>query len=237
MKYQQIRERLGAQRFRNVMHISRTYNYVYVANPKAACSTLKLILSQAEINDPDFTPESLHQRKYLPLLTPNMLTERERRALFDGSRYVFSFVRHPFKRAVSAYADKILGNKQQKREILEALGKQDEKNNYPISFDDFVAVIADQDPATLNPHWRPQSLNLATDLIRYDFIGRLESFDADMAQVRARLQLPVFDTPHKNRKSHKTAAIQGVSAATRIKLETLYADDLQAFSYSGDIEL
>jgi hypothetical protein len=237
MKYQQIRERLGAQRFRNVMHISRTYNYVYVANPKAACSTLKLILSKAELNDPDFTPESLHHRKHLPLLTPNMLTEKERRSLFDGSRYVFSFVRHPFKRAVSAYTDKILGNKQQKREILEALGKQDEKNSYPVSFDDFIAVIADQDPATLNPHWRPQSLNLATDLIRYDFIGRLESFDAGMAQVRARLRLPDFGTPHRNRKSHQASAIQDITAATRIKLATLYADDLQAFSYPGDIEL
>jgi len=237
MNYQDIREHFGARRFRNVMHISRTYSYVYVANPKAACSTLKLILSKAERNDPDFTPQSLHHRKHLPLLTPNKLTEKEQHGLFDGSSYVFSFVRHPFKRAMSAYTDKILGNKQQKREILEALGKQDEKNNYPVSFADFIAVISDQDPATLNPHWRPQHLNLATDLIRYDFIGRLESFDADMAQVRARLQLPYFGTPHKNRKSHQAPVIQTVSPETRSKLETLYANDLQVFSYSSDIDL
>lgn len=237
MKYQDIRERLGAQRFRNVMHISRTFNYVYVANPKAACSTLKLILSKAESNDPDFTPESLHQRKYLPLLTPNKLTKKEQAALFDGSYYLFSFVRHPFKRALSAYTDKIHGNKKQKREILEAMGKADEKLSYPVSFDDFVAVISDQDPATLNPHWRPQHLNLAIDLIAYDFIGRLESFDTDMAKVRAQLKLPDFGIPHKNRKSHKASALQAVSTETRQKLEALYAEDLLAFSYSADIDL
>ena len=107
MEYHEIRERLGARRFRNVMHISRTFNYVYVANPKAACSTLKLVLSKAESNDPDFTPESLHNRKHLPLLTPNKLSSKEQGALFDGSYYLFSFVRHPFKRALSAYTDKI----------------------------------------------------------------------------------------------------------------------------------
>lgn len=235
MKYQEIRERLGAQRFRNVMHISRTFNYVYVANPKAACSTLKLILSKAETNDPDFTPESLHHRKHLPLLTPNKLKKREQAALFDGSYYLFSFVRHPFKRALSAYTDKILGNRKQKREILEAMGKAEEKLSYPISFDDFVAVISDQDPATLNPHWRPQHLNLAIDLIAYDFIGHLENFNADLAQVRAQLKLPDFGIPHKNRKSHKASATQVISPETRLKLGALYADDLQSFSYESDI--
>jgi len=237
MEYHEVRERLGAQRFRNVMHISRTFKYVYVANPKAACSTLKLILSKAENNDPEFTPQSLHNRKHLPLLTPNKLTRMEQGALFDGSYYLFSFVRHPFKRALSAYTDKILGNKKQKREILEAMGKADEKLNYPVSFEEFVVVIADQDPATLNPHWRPQTLNLATDLINYDFIGKLENFAADLAIVRARLKLPDFGIPHKNRKSHKATAVQAVSPATRQQLEKLYAADLQAFSYDSGIEL
>lgn len=237
MDYQEIRERLGARRFRNVMHISRTFNYVYVANPKAACSTLKLILSKVENNDPEFTPQSLHNRKHLPLLTPNKLTRKEQGALFDGSYYLFSFVRHPFKRALSAYTDKIHGNKKQKREILEAMGKAGEKLNYPVSFDEFVAVIADQDPATLNPHWRPQTLNLATDLINYDFIGKLENFAADLAMVRDRLELPDFGIPHKNRKAHKATAVQTVSPDTRIHLETLYTKDLQAFSYDSGIDL
>ncbi|RLA01297.1 MAG: hypothetical protein DRQ45_06180 [Gammaproteobacteria bacterium] len=237
MKYQDIRERLGAQRFRNVMHVSRKFNYVYVANPKAACSTLKLILSRAENDDPAFIPESLHHRKYLPLLTPNKLTRQEQAALFDGTYYRFSFVRHPFKRALSAYTDKILGNKRQKREILEAMGRADETLSYPVSFDDFVTVIAEQDPATLNPHWRPQHLNLVTDLISYDFIGRLENLDADMAKVRTQLKLPDYGIPHKNRKSHKTTDTPAISSATRRQLETLYAEDLGAFSYDSDIEL
>jgi len=237
MEYQEIRERLGARRFRNVMHISRTFKYVYVANPKAACSTLKLILSKAENNDPEFTPQSLHNRKHLPLLTPNKLTRKEQGALFDGSYYLFSFVRHPFKRALSAYTDKVLGNKKQKREILEAMGKADEKLNYRVSFDEFVAVIADQDPATLNPHWRPQHLNLAIDLITYDFIGHLENFNADIATVCAHLQLPDFGIPHKNRKSHKASTVQLVSPETMQKLEALYAQDLQLFAYNSDIDL
>ncbi len=219
------------------MHISRKFNYVYVANPKAACSTLKLILSRAENNDPDFTPEDLHRRRHLPLLTPSNLTDQERSTLFDGSRYLFSFVRHPFKRALSAYTDKILGNEIQKREILKSMGKAKEELSYPVSFDDFVAIIADQNPATLNPHWRPQHLNLANDLISYDFIGHLERLDADIATVREQLQLPDFGIPHKNRTAHITAAIQPVSTDTHARLESLYSNDLHTFSYSSDIDL
>jgi hypothetical protein len=223
MDYENIRNYMGKRRFKNALHVSRTYKYIYVANAKAACSTIKLYLSRAELNDPDFClPRGLHKRENLPLLVPDDLSAAEKNHLLDGTHFIFSFVRHPYKRAMSAYTDKILGRKKQKR---------------PVSFDDFIAVISDQDPGSLNAHWRAQTLNIAFDVIQYDFIGRLESFETDMAHVKTRLGLPDFELPHRNKSADKKRPKQSISPDTRSRLEKIYASDLQAFSYSGDIEI
>ena len=40
MDYENIRNYMGKRRFKNALHVSRTYKYIYVANAKAACSTI-----------------------------------------------------------------------------------------------------------------------------------------------------------------------------------------------------
>jgi hypothetical protein len=238
MDYEIIRYHMGNRRFRKALHVSRNYKYLYIANAKAASSTIKLYLSRSEMNDPGFTlSRGLHKRENLPLLSPDDLSVTEKDHLFDGTHFIFSFVRHPYKRVMSAYTDKILGNKKQKRLILDAMGKPDAKLHHRVSFDDFIAVISDQDPDSHNAHWRAQNLNIAFDVIQYDFIGRLESFETDMAHVKTRLGLPDFELPHRNPSAHNKRPRQSIAPDTLARLEKLYASDLQAFSYSGDIEI
>ena len=237
MDYKTIRDHMGKRRFKKALYVSRKYRYLYVANAKAASSTIKLLLGKSELNDPDFSPWPLHDRENLPLLMPNELTKSERDHLFDGSSFIFSFVRHPYKRAMSAYTDKILGKKKQKLLILSAMGKPNADIHHPVSFDDFIAVISDQEPGSLNAHWRAQTLNIAFDVIQYDFIGHLESFETDMAHVKTRLGLPDFELPHRNPSAHNKRRKKAIAPDTLARLEKLYASDLQAFSYSGDIEI
>lgn len=231
MSFQAVQDALGRRRVSHTFLISERDGYVYVSNPKAACSTVKLYLSRCERRDPAFRPKSIHHRASLPHLRPGQLAPARRETIQDGGFLVFSFVRHPIRRVLSAYADKIRGRTPQKAEILAALGLDPADRGQTVSFDAFVGVICDQPPAELNPHWRPQTLNLVPDILRYDFIGRVERFDADLEEVRARLALPDYPVENRNRKAARIEADTLMTRDIEAKLADLYARDCQVFAY------
>ena len=231
MNIKHLKSKLGARRTKNVLHISLRDGYVYVSNPKAGSSSIKLYLARCEKRDHTYTPKSLFRRKDLPFIALEQMTEEDRERIYSGNFFVFTFVRHPLKRAVSAYCDKILGNQPQKKEILSGLGRDPEDIESHVTFDEFVSVITSQKPSQLNPHWRPQVLNLYPDVIDYHFIGRLESFDHDFGFIRNKLGLPVFETDRRNVKSSNTDKRQYLSLRNRFKLARLYAQDFIFFGY------
>lgn len=231
MTIQAVQDVLGRRRVAHTFLISRRDGYVYVSNPKAACSTIKLYLSRCELRDPTFRPKSIHHRANLPHLRPGQLDRGQREAIANGGFFVFSFVRHPIRRVLSAYADKIRGRAPQKAEILAALGLDPEDRGQPVSFDAFVGVICEQPAAELNPHWRPQALNLVPDLLGYDFIGRVERFDEDFAWMRAHLALPDYPVENRNRKGARIDAESLMTPEIEAKLARLYARDCEAFGY------
>lgn len=234
MTFEAVRDALGTQRIRHAFLLSRTDGYLYVSNPKAACSTLKLYLSRCELRHPDYKPDSVHRRKCLPHPHPIKLAPDAREALLDDDVFVFSFVRHPIARVLSAYADKICGRAQQKAGILRALGRDPEDRSQEVSFDAFVGVIADQPPMDLNPHWRPQVHNLVPDLLPYDFIGRVERFGADLEVLQARLGLPDYPMTTRNRKGGRVDPEALMTPELEAKLTRLYQRDFEAFGYAPD---
>lgn len=231
MRADLLKAKMGSKRLKNVIHASEQNGYVYISNPKAACSTIKLYLARCEKNDKEYSPVSLHKRLHLPFDNLGKLTSQKLNILLNGNYFVFTFVRHPFKRAVSAYGDKILGNRFQKKEILRLLGKNPEDLNSFVSFNDFVKAITSQKTEDLNPHWRPQVLNLYPSLIRYDFIGKLEAFDQDLKQVRYSLGLPDFPMHRQNVKSSRADPKRLLNPWNRLKLARLYAKDFVQFGY------
>jgi hypothetical protein len=234
MSFDAVREALGPQRIRNAFLLSRTDGYCYVANPKAACSTLKLYLCRCELRDPAYKPASVHRRKCLPHPHPMKLAPDAREALVNGEVFVFSFVRHPIARALSAYVDKIRGNARQKDAILRALGRDPADRSQAVSFDAFVGVIAEHPPASLNPHWRPQVHNLLPGLVPYAFIGRVERFGADLEALQARLGLPAYPMTARNRKSGRVDPEALMTPALESKLTRLYERDFEALGYTPE---
>jgi len=140
------------------------------------------------------------------------LTARQARmALDDRALFKFAFVRHPLSRLVSAYRDKVLRAAGPGRWIIKR-GLRGAWYNGPahvryaaskwlrgeqatlargIPFRKFAALVTSRPPATLDPHWRPQTQLVAAD--KLDYVGRLESFATDFQQVLRRLgmSLPV----------------------------------------------
>ncbi len=231
MHIRKLIKRLDTKRLKNVLHISERDGYVYVSNPKAACSTLKLYLSRCQMKEPNYKPKTLHRRKHLPLDSIDKVTVNELNRVLNGKYYLFSFVRHPLKRAVSAYGDKIAGNRKQKIEILERMGKSAENIKDHISFDQFVRTITFQNPTNLNPHWRPQFFNLYPNILHYDFIGHIETFANDIGFLRTRLKLPQYPMPRKNVKAGKINPDTLLTPSNRFRLAWLYARDFIAFGY------
>ncbi len=171
--------------FARSLHISERFGVVYVNNPKVACSTIKLTLQRAELQDPAFVPRtSVHDRSASPLLTGNRIRGRERDHL-DG-KFVFSFVRNPFDRLKSVYLNKIV-TPQKQGSFRRQAGFPEE---YCPTFEEFTLAVCDQPADRQNAHWRPQTLNLSFDRLSFDFIGRLESFDADWQQLAEETGLP-----------------------------------------------
>jgi len=232
-KFDDLRVYFTRHRLNHAVHVSKKFNYAYISNPKAACTTIKHYLVQAELGDPEFRPKRIHQRANLPLLMPSQLSPKEREKIVDGSFFLFTFVRHPLKRAFSAYADKIYGNQKQKVEILELLGHGPEDIERPVSFEEFMTVISAQPPLELNPHWRPQVLNLGLEALNYDFVGRVENLTDDMRFLCETLHLPSYRIRKRNAKSHGAEVDSVITSRARDLAAQLYAEDYKAFGYGA----
>lgn len=121
-------------------------------------------------------------------------------AMRSEELFKFSFVRNPYSRLVSAYEGKIAVTKAGAQNNLYRdviwnsqmkAGKAPSFSFYnyePPTFKEFVRYIFTTDTVTMNSHWRPQHLILRPDVVKYDFIGKFESFSKDMEFVLDELQ-------------------------------------------------
>jgi len=219
---------LNRKAFLRSLHISRRFNLAYVNNAKVACSTIKLSLQRAEVNDLAFSPEgSVHNFASSPLLTwPEVA--------MDGGplsdRYVFSFVRNPYDRLRSAYLNKIVTGQKNGKPRVDAGFGSDECPD----FGSFVESISKIPPRLHNPHWRPQVINLSLGKITYDFIGRLEHFDTDWARLCAQTGLPrMIHVAGRRTRSAATESVRFTPSICAL-IEHAYTSDFAVFGYIFD---
>ena len=135
----------------------------------------------------------------------------------------FAFVRDPRARLVSCWRDKIL---RPRGAEARTLGLALEVRESLQDFGDFVQYVVDQDPATCDHHFRPQTRLVDVDHV--DFVGRFENFEHDLRTVFEQLGIPAV-VPHANRSS--TSDHDPYTPALRAQVEDYFADDLEAFSY------
>lgn len=155
---------------------------------------------------------------------PSSLSRSELDA-FDAL-FKFAVVRNPFSRTLSAYLDKV-----------ERKGKID---GYETSFTDFLDYL-EGGGLYRNAHWAPQSALLLIPPERYDFFGRVETFDEDMAQVYARLREPAVGfqarSIYQNRTGANEKARRYYTARQVEQVRSLFRRDFELFGYDDQLDL
>ena len=206
--------------------VSHHHRFIWICNPKVASRSLIAALCEAD-------PRA------------ELLCERTLREIYAAERRTrsylsFAFVREPYARAHSFYADKIARPPRRARPIT------DEYHGFPRrGFDEVCAWLNTPfgSDAFAERHWLSQHRQIRLPDGRLpDFVGRYERLDADFALVAARLGLRVPPLEPLNTISgwlpaperavvnrHRRAT--DLDARNRALLRARYAGDFQRFGY------
>jgi len=160
---------------------------------------------------------------------------------------VFTIVRHPFERLVSAYRDKFEFAKKYAyvyshyaNKILN-LGSplQVTKHKRP-TFSEFVEYLLRIPVDKFNDHWVPYWLHCHVCDVEYDIIGKMETITEDMDFIaeESGLKAANVSLPWANRRSSGEKVIldyfRGLTLAQVNGLYLIYKPDFEMFGYKAD---
>ena len=206
------------------------FSYMYAIVPKSACSTIFKILDSIETQRNDL------EEIYYGLLHKNGYQAEK---LIDRSIFKFTVVRNPFVRILSAYLDKIVGRDSYREFFLQGLGFTIHEI---VSFKDFLKRIFEkvdkENVSILNEHFRPMWALTLSEIIPYDFIGKLENFPNDLEIILDKLGInepaaKFFFAPHATC-SNKKIPLYFDQESINLVLE-IYKKDFEIYGYEKSL--
>ena len=192
---------------------------VYYPIPKVACTSIKTSIAKV-CNLPAKHPHEWFYtsnkffcvaKKGMEITNPN-----------KGDKFRFAFVRNPFDRLVSCWANKV-GSKRGKDKTLPKLPRN-------ISFEKFVDYVINVKPQQANVHVRPQYNFLNMKVV--DFFGRFETINKDWGTVCSMLNIKT-PLPHRQISNHAHYSTY-YTDDLREKISLYYKKDLECFGYDFD---
>jgi hypothetical protein len=141
-----------------------------------------------------------------------------------SDHFKFAFVRSPYARIVSGWADKIV------REAQGGGVKDPDLRERLKDFPYFIDWLTSQEASETNIHYRPQSLLVPDEV---DFIGRMERFEPDLRLVFRHVGLGDLDTvPRHNKSGTPPQVLKDASPDTSRKITEFYRGDFERFGYA-----
>lgn len=185
--------------------------------PKAANSTI--VENLAILSFGHDVPSREAKKRFR---TPSQLSKQEVEQLDDVFR--FAVVRNPYTRTLSAYLDKI--------------ERRAKRKNRESSFKGFLQDLAQQSLYD-NAHWAPQSSLLLLPPDRFDFFGKVENLEHDLAFIKDRVSGGGMNaSPSKHFKANATGAgtklTQHYDDECKEIVCSLFRKDFELFGYSTE---
>ena len=201
----------------NILHSSK-HKLTFISNPKVACSTIKNSLLDGF--DGDVHAEA-NKRFGLPKDTENDF---------------FCLTRNPYSRALSCFKNKIGPNKEKNPNAVwhPFCNRFGFKRDIQPSLEDFLkALLEDDNPLTMDMHYRNQHINLHYQNIKPAFIGRIEKF----SDIESYLSNKGASIIPRNR--HKTGAMNTYKEEIKPKeaklIEKFYNLDFEVYGYKKNL--
>lgn len=198
---------------------------IYVNNPKAGCSTMKTSLRMAQASMPHLSHLNTAE-------TPNdqdgLLRHRGLRANASRERFVISCVRNPYTRALSGYLDKVHGRPYAEYRTL---------HHRPVGdFEDHLEALNGYTPDRMEPHLRPQHINLNFPSVHYDalfYLERLHFFQRFLERFAPGYAIDEY-RPHTTSAGSKLPQYY-TSRAIELARK-IYRQDFELFGYDLDLD-
>lgn len=215
------------------IHYLDSADLVYINNAKAACSTIKATLWAAHdratgvrtYTGDSYTGTNPFIRGWPAIEHINEHTK------------VFSVVRNPYRRLLSAYLDKILPAQPHDRHWKAFVSRYQWERSSPPTFEQALACYASDDPSRINAHFRLQTENIMTGWIAHDHIGYVE----DLAATVSILSGWMPNIHLTNESAHATGASGLLDDFLSRKAQDIildgWADDFETFGYSPNPEM
>lgn len=217
--------------------VSQSGRYCYFRIPKSANSTIARSLAYYDPNilyDPLQDLRGKSAKKSARLLSAGALTLA---GLYE-KYFLFTFVRNPYSRLLSAFMDKIFKLDNAAFESTRQVVRSFSDTKHDLTFESFIHYL-EKRGLYENPHWVPQMAMLPLAVEKLHFIGRVENLDDDLNFVVNRLfgegvyKGPVIREVNRTNSAHKLAQYYDGNLSERVY--ALYKADFDAFSYARDL--
>lgn len=206
------------------------FGLIYIRNGKAGCSTIQQALWKA------VSPETYGGNPHDLARSPSRAGFATFRAHLDQVEQatVFSAVRNPYVRFVSAYVDKVLRKETRGRTWAGMASQYGFPHRSFPTPEALLERLAADDPDAIDVHFRTQHRSLLHPEIRPQFVGHLEDMDAIAAFLQERGIGGIGKhVPHATGASDR---LFGILNSDRLiaSVYDLYRKDFELYGYSED---
>jgi hypothetical protein len=219
-------------------YVFEKVNTVYFGMHKCANSSIRYLLYCNENDSFEEGFKSARLKIYnsnLPLVSDTgWLAEK-----LISPAFKFTFVRSPYDRILSCWKNKIFKPSgfdrddqryKSKLAILNSGFGQERFSNLDISFGEFVESIVEQESNDMDRHWAPMVDLLRPDLVNYDYIGKVESFEQNINFLCGKKGWKTPKQVHINQSKVKTPS-DFSDAYIKKLIYQRYECDFQYFEY------
>ncbi len=207
--------------------------FIYCPIAKAGSTTMKdYIMQVANISTKDIF--ELHRRIH-SVFRVDKLNITSIEGMNESELPKIAFVRHPFKRLVSAFTNKVL--------MTNDKGFQSLRNIVRGDFNKFVRHVINQfkcherdRKCVINNHWMPQYFSCDFCHVSYDFIGTVGTFNDDLDYIMAKTGIFQSISTKEGRLNNSTKMervdyMSQLDQETKNVLRDLYKIDFDLFGY------